>query len=200
MKNTFKTLRLWEAAALIALSAALCAGTWAQSRQSSISSELVRLHVVAVSDDASEQALKLQVRDAVLAYLSPMLEDTEGAQEAKAVIRENLEGIALAATGASEGREVKVTLARESFPTRQYEGFTLPAGEYDSLRVVLGEGLGHNWWCIVFPPVCVSAAEADRLQEVMAPEDLKIITEDEGYELRFKIVELWGELKNRLAE
>ena len=199
MKYNSKFLRLWEAAALIALSAALCAGTWAQGRQSSISAGLVRLHVVAVSDDEAEQALKLRVRDAVLAYLSPMLEETDGAEAAKALIEANLDQVAQAALSASEGREVSVTLGRERFPTRQYEGFTLPAGEYDSLRVVLGQGQGHNWWCIVFPPVCVSAAEASQLQDVMSREDLKLITEDEGYELRFKIVELWGELKNRLT-
>ena len=194
-----KRLKLWESAALIALSAALCAGAWAQGRQNSISAHLVRLHVVAVSDDEYEQALKLRVRDAVLEYISPALEGADDAEAAKAIIGEQLEGVAQAARSAAEGREVTVSLRRESFPTRQYEGFTLPAGEYDSLRVILGEGQGHNWWCIVFPPVCVSAAEADRLQEVMAPEDLKIITEDEGYELKFKIVELWGELKNHLT-
>ena len=125
MTNKSNKLRLWEAAALIALSAALCAGTWAQGRQSSISAGLVRLHVVAVSDDESEQALKLRVRDAVLEYLSPVLEKADGSEEAKALIAENLEGVAQAAASASEGREVIVTLARENFPTRQYEGFTL---------------------------------------------------------------------------
>lgn len=199
MTNNLDKLRLWEAAALIALSTALCAGTWAQGRQNSISAGLVRLHVVAVSDDENEQALKLRVRDAVLEYLSPMLENTDGSEAAKALIAENLDGVAQAAASASEGRAVTVSLSRENFPTRQYEGFTLPAGKYDSLRVVLGEGQGQNWWCIVFPPLCVSAAEADQLQAVMNQEDLKIITEEEGYELRFKIVELWGELKNRLT-
>ena len=199
MNSYAKKLKVWESAALIALSAALCAGAWAQGRQNSIRANLVRLHVVAVSDDDDEQALKLRVRDAVLAYLSPVLEEAEAAEDAKAIIGDHLEEVAQAARSASEGREVTVSLGCERFPTRRYEGFTLPAGEYDSLRVVLGEGQGHNWWCIVFPPVCVSAVQADRLQEVMNPEDLKIITEDEGYELKFKIVELWGELKNSLT-
>ena len=199
-KENSKKLRLWEAAALVALCVSLCAGTWAQGRQSGISGSLIRLHVVAVSDDEAEQALKLRVRDAVLDFLSPLLEDAAGPEEAKAIIGDNLRGVALAAQSAAQGRQVSVSLKRESFPTREYEGFTLPAGEYDSLRIVLGEGKGHNWWCVVFPPVCVSAVQTEELAAVMNEEDLKIVTESEGYELRFKLVELWGELVGALKK
>ena len=139
-KSKKKSLRAWEIAALMALSLTLCAGTWAQSRQQSISSALVRLHVIAVSDAAEEQEIKLEVRDAVLAYLTPVLEDAENQQQARQIITENLEGIAEAAGAAAQGRQVSVTLSRESYPTREYEGFTLPAGRYESLRVILGEG------------------------------------------------------------
>ena len=187
-------LKLWEAAALVALCLSLCAGTWAQARQSAISGSLIRLHVVAVSDDEAEQALKLEVRDAVLAYLTPRLEGTGDSAAARELISGELEGITKAAAAASEGREVTVTLGCESFPTRQYEGFTLPAGKYESLRVVLGAGRGNNWWCIVFPPLCLSAAEAEQVQSVMSEDDFALVTESEGYELRFRLVELWGEL------
>ena len=187
-------LKLWEAAALVALCLSLCAGTWAQARQSAISGSLIRLHVVAVSDDEAEQALKLEVRDAVLAYLAPRLEGTGDSAAARELISGELEGITKAAAAASEGREVTVTLGCESFPTRQYEGFTLPAGKYESLRVVLGAGRGHNWWCIVFPPLCLSAAEAEQVQSVMSEDDFALVSESEGYELRFRLVELWGEL------
>ncbi len=193
-----KRFHPWETAALLALCLVLCCGVWAQARQSAISAGLIRLHVVAVSDDEAEQALKLRVRDAVLARLSPLLEGAADVGEAEAILRENLAQVSQAAEAAAEGRAVRVSLEEERFPTRQYEGFVLPAGAYKSLRVVLGEGRGHNWWCIVFPPLCVSAAEADGLQEVMNQEDLKLITESEGYELRFKIVELWGELSSFL--
>ena len=193
-----RKFRLWESALLIALCASLCAGTWAQARQASIRAGLVRLHVVAVSDEEEEQAIKLRVRDAVLDYLSPLLEEADDAGEAKAIMEENLRGLALAAQSAAEGRPLSVSLRREGFPTRTYEGFSLPAGEYDSLRVVLGEGQGHNWWCVVFPPLCLTAAQAEQLQQVMNEDEVKLITEAEGYELRFKIVELWGELMQRL--
>ena len=194
MKDYSRKFRLWETAALVSLCVSLCAGTWAQARQSSISSNLVRLHVVAVSDSQEEQELKLRVRDAVLEYLSPLLEDVEDSAQAKQLITGQIDGIAQAAASASEGRKVTVSLDSESFPTREYEGFTLPAGRYDSLRVVLGEGEGHNWWCIVFPPLCLSAADADEVQSVMSEEDFALVTESDGYELRFRIVELWGEL------
>lgn len=199
MRRNGNRLKIWEISALIALCAALCAGTWAQARQSSISANLVRLHVIAVSDSEEEQALKLRVRDAVLAYLSPILKDAENSESAKGLIESNMDGIALAAESAAEGRAVTVSLGRERYPTRTYEGFSLPAGEYESLKVVLGEGKGRNWWCIVFPPLCLSAAQAEQVQSVMSQEDFGLITEDEGYALKFRIVELWGELTALLS-
>ena len=195
-KSKNKSLRAWEIAALMALSLALCAGTWAQTRQQTISSALVRLHVIADSDAAEEQAIKLEVRDAVLAYLTPVLEEAKNQQQARQIIRDNLEGIAQAAFSAAQGRQVSVTLSRESYPTREYEGFTLPAGRYESLRVILGQGQGKNWWCVVFPPLCLSAAESEKVQDVLNGEDLSIVTEEEGYVLRFRLVELWGEFLN----
>ena len=195
-KSKNKSLRAWEIAALMALSLALCAGTWAQTRQQTISSALVRLHVIADSDAAEEQEIKLEVRDAVLAYLTPALEEAESQQQARQIIRDNLEGIAQAAGSAARGRQVSVTLSRESYPTREYEGFTLPAGRYESLRVILGQGQGKNWWCVVFPPLCLSAAESEKVQDVLKGEDLSIVTEEEGYVLRFRLVELWGEFLN----
>jgi len=191
MDRHFKT---WETAALLALCVTLLMGTWAQGRQTAISGQLLRLHVIAVSDAPEEQALKLRVRDAVLDYLSPRLAETADREEARTLLAADLDGVRAAAETAAEGRSVQVSLGRERYPLRQYEGFTLPAGEYESLRVVLGEGTGHNWWCIVFPPLCLSAAEGEKLQSVMSREDYGIITEEEGYVLRFRLVELWGEL------
>lgn len=199
MRKNGNRFKIWEASALIALCMALCAGTWAQARQSSISGNLVRLHVVAVSDSEEEQALKLRVRDAVLEYLSPVLEEAEDSEEAKRLIEDSMDGIARAAQSAAEGRKITVSLGKERYPTRTYEGFSLPAGEYESLRVVLGEGKGHNWWCIVFPPLCLSAAQAEQVQSVMSQEDFELITEEEGYALKFRIVELWGELTAMLS-
>ena len=194
-----KQLKLWESALLMALCVTLLLGTWAQGRQASIRGGLVRLHVIAASDTEEEQALKLRVRDAVLRYLGPKLEGVSDRDAARERIASELDGIRAAAESAAEGRPVRVTLGRERYPLRRYEGFTLPAGEYESLRVVLGEGEGHNWWCIVFPPLCLSAVEGEKLQSVMSREDYGIITEEEGYLLRFRIVELWGEIMNCIA-
>ncbi len=191
-------LKTWELAALCALCVSLCVGTWAQGRQRDISSSLVRLHVIAASDETAEQELKLRVRDNVLEYLTPVLDKAESSEEAQRIINGELTSIKAAAEACAGGRSVSVTLGQEYYPTREYEGFTLPAGQYQSLRVILGEGKGHNWWCVVFPPLCVSAAEQNKALDAMSEPERGLITEADGYELRFRIVELWGELMELL--
>ena len=189
-----KVLKIWEKAMLLALSLSLCAGVWAQGRQESISSSLLRLHVLAHSDAAEEQSLKLEVRDAVLEYISPRLERAQTVAQAREIICTELDNIGLAAAEAARGRKVSVSLDRENYPTKAYEGFRLPAGNYESLRVVLGEGQGQNWWCIVFPPVCLSAVQSEPVAAVMNRDDYALVSSREGWELRFKTVEIWGEL------
>ena len=142
-------LYIWELSALITLCVCLLTGLWAQGRESSIARQLVRLHVLAVSDAPAEQAVKLRVRDAVLEVLSPRLLDAKSVDEAGTILEASLEDVRAAAEGAAEGRRVRVTLGEERYPTRDYAGFSLPAGRYRSLRVVLGEGEGRNWWCVV---------------------------------------------------
>ena len=193
-----KKLLVFEKALLIALSITLVAAAWAQKKQTEISSKLIRLHVLAVSDDAHEQEIKLRVRDAVTDYLAPVLEAAESSSDARKIIAENMEGIENAAKSASQGRSVTLTLSREYYPTREYEAFTLPAGEYESLRVILGEGQGHNWWCVVFPPLCLNLSDSEELREVMDGDEYGIITEQSGYVLRFRILELWGKLAEKL--
>ena len=193
-----KHLYIWELAALISLCVCLLTGLWAQGRQSRVADSLVRLHVLAVSDEPYEQAVKLRVRDAVLAFLTPKLSGIKNAEHADAVLASSLGEIRAAAETAAEGRAVCVSLSDERYPTRAYEGFALPAGSYHSLRVVLGEGKGHNWWCVVFPPVCLAAAQREAVRPVMRPEDYALITQEEGWQLKFRIVELWGELLESL--
>ncbi len=191
-----KHLYIWELAGLIALCAVLLSGLWAEGRQASIAGSLVRLHVLAVSDAPEEQAVKLRVRDAVLSALAPKLAGVQSADEAGEVLAGNLPLIQQAAEQAAKDRPVRVSLGEERYPTRDYAGFSLPAGRYRSLRVVLGEGQGHNWWCVVFPPVCLSAAEKEAMQPVMNPDDYALITREDGWEIRFRVVELWGKLFN----
>lgn len=192
-------LKKWELAFLMALCITLLSGLWANREQSQLADKLVRLHVIAVSDDETEQAVKLEVRDAVLEYLTPLLDSCEDSQSAEEVISENLSGIENAALSRSGGRDVTVTLGRENYPTRHYTDFSLPAGEYESLRVVLGEGEGHNWWCVVFPPLCLESALDDggSAETVLSDSDVALITgENSGYELKFRVLELWGELRD----
>ena len=113
---TKSRMRIWEMSLLLALCFSLCIGTWAQAKQAALSSELVRLHVIAVSDDEYEQALKLRVRDEVLAYISPKLDGVKSAQDAQKIISAELDGIKQAAETAAEGRSVLVTLSEEYYP------------------------------------------------------------------------------------
>lgn len=195
-----KSLRKWEIALLLALCFTLLAGTWAGAASSRVSEGLVRLHVIAASDDATEQAIKLDVRDAVLSYLEPKLDSAADIAGAEALIEANLEGIAAAAESAAQGREVNVTLGEEYYPTREYDTFSLPAGRYQSLRVTLGEGAGHNWWCVVFPPLCLTAAESEAAFEELDGETRAIISSDGGgVQFKFRLLELWGELMELLG-
>lgn len=195
-----RKLRPWELAMLLALCFTLLCGTWAQGRQQVLAGKLVRLHVIADSDEDAAQAVKLQVRDAVLAYLEPQLADVTDIDAAQDIIAANLNGIAQAARAVTTDT-VTVTLGPERYPTREYETFSLPAGEYTSLRVTLGAGEGHNWWCVIFPPLCVESALSDRAIETLSDDDVKLITEDDdGYVLRFRVLELWGKLTELLEK
>lgn len=187
-----RTLRIWETAALIALCIALCAGTWAQARQEGLSRELVRLHVLAHSDEEAEQQIKLRVRDAVLEYMEPRLARVSDRTEAQLLIRRSMEGIARAASAAAEGRRVQVSLGMENYPTRQYGDIALPAGEYRSLRVVLGDGAGENWWCVMFPPLCTQAAGEEAVLSALSSGDLALLERQGGYKLGFRSVEIWN--------
>ena len=131
-KNHFKA---WELALLCTLCLMLSLTVWAQGRMERITGSLIRLHVLAVDDSEQEQALKLRVRDAVLSFLGPQLEEASDRDEAGAILEASLPSLERAAAAAAEGRPVSVTLTRESYPTRRYGPFALPAGRYDSLRV-----------------------------------------------------------------
>ena len=194
-----RKFRPWETAALLSLCLTLLWGCWANARQRSIASGLVRLHVIAASDEAEEQALQLRVRDAVLAWLRPRLAEAGSAAEAEEILLRELPGIREAALAASEGRPVTVSLGPEDYPLRRYGGFSLPAGRYESLRVVLGDGKGHNWWCVIFPTLCLDAAETGALREQLPGEDYALVTGESGFRLRFRLVELWGELRLALG-
>jgi len=170
--------------------------------------DLVRLHVVASSDAPEAQNLKLQVRDAIVSSLEEAMADIRDPEAAKAYLRENLQKLqtianqVLSDAGCTD--QAVVTLQEEEFDTRHYDTFSLPAGIYDSLRIIIGPGDGHNWWCVVFPTLCVPVS-AEGFESVAAgagfSEELSAALEGkDGYEFRFYLLDLLGRLENILRE
>ena len=163
---------------------------------------VVRLHVLANSDTEEDQALKLIVRDSVLAAAAPYLEGCSTQAEAVEALTAHLSDLETAAaeTITAEGYDYPVTvlLGTEDYPTRTYEACAFPAGTYVSLRVLIGGGEGQNWWCCLFPPLCLSAATAKQdnedafIQVGLTKDQYGIITETgkTKYKVRFKILEV----------
>lgn len=173
-----------------------------------LSEDLLRLHVVAASDSEADQAVKLAVRDAVLEQVDKLTAGAETAEEAKAILNENRERLKNAAneTLMDQGFEYQaaVTLTREAFPVREYDTFSLPSGVYESVRVTIGPGEGQNWWCVVFPGLCVPAASGE-VEDVAAEAGLNdtlsgAIREEPEYEIRFFVLDLWGRIENYFFE
>ncbi len=191
-----KNLHLWEKAALCALCLTLLLACRVQGEREALAANVVRLHVIAASDAPEEQAQKLRVRDAVIGYLTPLLKGTEEKAEAEARLFDDLEGIARAAAAAADGRQVTVTLGPAHYTTRTGEGYALPAGRYESLRVILGEGEGHNWWGLHFPQLTLPAAEGEATEDALASDSAD--NAEEGSEIRFLLLEVWDALVNRL--
>lgn len=196
MNFSTSRLHIVEISAMLALCVALCFATWGENSSARLSSQLIRLHVIAQSDDATEQAIKLEVRDAVLAYTSPLLEGGD-ISHAYMTLYENLPQIEQVAISAAYGRDVSVSLTQEEYPTRYYDTFALPTGEYSSLQVKIGDALGQNWWCVVFPPLCTDTSLAT---QVFANGEITTISsENDDYILRFRAMELWGTLKAKIV-
>ena len=208
MKTTAKAgnrLKIWEIALLLGVAVCLLSGAKALHTQDELADKVVRLHVLANSDSEEDQALKLQVRDAVLDRAEDLLAQSSSRAEAEGKLRGQLlefERLAEAVVReAGYDYEVTAELTDTEFPTREYEGFTLPAGEYLALRILIGEAAGRNWWCVVFPPLC-TAATADVPASAMAAgfteDEVRLITEeDQGYVLKFKAVEFWETLREK---
>lgn len=175
---------------------------------------LIRFHVIANSDSEKDQALKLKVRDAVIDYLKPKLENSMSIEESERIIKgeyDNLEKISKnIISDNGYNYNVEVGLQYSNFPAKQYSSVVLPSGKYKALKVVIGEGKGKNWWCVMFPPLCFVDEESGvidektdkKLQEVLTPEEYDLImaknkTEVEDLKFKFKIIEvLQGVLKS----
>lgn len=204
MKQT-RTTRAILSASILILIASVITAFLPVSGEEAIYRDVIRLHVLAESDSAEDQATKLRVRDAVLDTVSALTESAADFDDAYAMLSASVPDIEAAA--AARAREcgtdaaVTVEFGREVYPVRYYEGYALPAGEYMSMRVVIGEGAGHNWWCVLFPPMCrttavdTSSDEEKFFAAGFTPEEYRIIKKESPpkYRVRFKVLELLSE-------
>lgn len=185
--------------------AVACSFSGFGSECEAISRSVLRMHIIANSDGSDDQELKLYVRDRLLEVSPKVFEGCGTESEAEAAARENTE--LLQATAEAAIREygaeypVSVTVGDAWFKNREYDGFTLPAGTYKAVRVVIGKGEGHNWWCVMFPAVCLPAVlDGDHdISSVLDGTQTEIVKNSDKYVAKFKAVEIYEQLKNRIS-
>ena len=169
--------------------------------ESEIYDSVIRLHVIANSDSDEDQALKLKVRDALLIKSKELFAGCDTRETAIEKISENIPFLEEEARSVIEAEgytyPVSVELGEETYPTKNYEDFCFPSGRYMSLKIMIGEGSGQNWWCVLFPPMCLSAASATSAEDAFISVGLNkdqygIITETETttYNIRFRLLEV----------
>lgn len=169
-----------------------------------ISDNVLRLHILANSDSEDDQALKLKVRDAVLDAGENVFSGAENVQDAeKKIIADSDEILKVAqkvieAEGYDYGVSLEIT--DDVFPTRTYGNITLPSGEYRAVRLVIGEGEGHNWWCVMFPALCLPGAGETSLDAVLTEDEIELVESDPGIDVRFKIAEVFENIRVKAKE
>lgn len=164
----------------------------------------LRLHVIANSNSQEDQALKLKVRDAVLESGTEIFGKSATKEDAEKIIEDNISALENAAekTVAENGYDynIKIEVGKSYFPTKTYDNFTLPAGQYDAVRVIIGSGSGKNWWCVMFPTLCLPCAkESVKPEDILNSDELKLVTSNPKYEIRFWLVEKYQEMKQKLG-
>ena len=170
-----------------------------------IRSDVLRLHVIANSDSNVDQNLKIRLRDFLLEEGKSIFDGSVNVENAVKKIEPQIHALEKSAKefirASGFDYDVKISLSREYFTTRTYETVTLPAGKYLALRVVIGSGEGHNWWCVMFPPMCVPAADKkDEIENIFTEDEIKLVESSPKYEIRFKVVEICEGLKESLNE
>lgn len=198
MKKTIKRIEI-----SILISLVLCSVlniTSFSNQCDGIRDKMLRMHVIANSDSIEDQNLKLKVRDAVLLKGKEIFDGSVTADDAVEKIKPyipELEKTALSVIK-NEGYnyDVKITVQKDFFKTRTYDNaVTLPAGYYTAVKVIIGEGKGQNWWCVMFPPMCLPAANAEcEIDDVLNTEEKNIVTNGQKYKIKFKIIEICEEL------
>lgn len=203
-ENTKKRIIKLEASVLAALLICCVLNISSFSEEcSNIREKMLRMHVIANSDSEADQALKLKVRDAVLAEGREIFDGSVTADDAKAKILPQTQRLRNAALRVIENEgfeyDVKITVEKEYFNTRTYDNsVTLPAGYYTAVKVIIGEGKGHNWWCVMFPPMCLPAATKEcELSDVLEKSETEIVEGGSKYKLKFKIVEIYEKISEK---
>ena len=194
LRNTKRWIKAVSGALVICLTLSVCQlhGTCESVRE-----DVVRLHILANSDSAEDQALKLKVRDAILEASADWQEVAATPEEALALAKARLPHIQAVAQEvmAAEGYTypVRAEVCRMYFTTRQYDPVTLPAGQYDAVRISIGEAEGQNWWCVMYPPLCVGAAtNRKKATALWSDNQKKLVQGDSRYAVKFKVVE-WAQ-------
>lgn len=194
-------LKLIEIALFIALFLSVISCLSFEKDCDGIREKVLRLHVIANSDTREDQSLKLKVRDRILSESENIFSFSDNLDDAERNIEESLSTLKQCAenvvTEEGYSYNVRVSFEPSYFPTRTYENVTLPAGNYKSLKVIIGEGEGKNWWCVLFPPMCLPAVmkEEDVLSAVLSEDELSLVSAKPKYEIRFWIVEKIQEFK-----
>jgi len=170
-----------------------------------IPNHVLRLHILANSDSTEDQALKLKVRDRILAESANLLDHITNKTDAQNAVKAAIPQLKAAAADEIKKQgysyPVNVEMAHMYFTTREYETVTLPAGDYDSLRVTIGSAAGHNWWCVIFPPMCLPAAEEPKeLSDVLNANQLNIVEGKGGFEVKFITLEWYEKIKSYLEK
>jgi stage II sporulation protein R len=204
-------MKIWEKSVCLALILSILASfTTLSAECSGIQSRVLRLHVLANSDSQSDQAIKLKVRDRILTESTGMLDGVKTRDEAEQRVASHLPEIQKTAEdelrSLGSSNSVHAELTNMYFSTRQYGNITLPAGKYDALRITIGSGKGHNWWCVLFPALCLPAAEApSRLEDVLSSSEMQLVqgknnnNNGVNYEVKFRSVELFEEFRDWLS-
>lgn len=184
-------------AAVIGILLAIVCGNYAEfsTRLQGLHENVLRLHILANSDSQEDQDLKLLVRDALLSHSEQLFAGCDTLEEMKQRAWEERETIRLIAQSVLEDNGCKdtvtVQLAQMEFDTREYEEITMPGGEYEALRILIGSGEGHNWWCVMYPPLCLPAVSAEGFFDEPTAD---LLEHPEQYEVKLKCVELWESL------
>lgn len=165
----------------------------------SIRDKMLRMHVIANSDSAEDQKLKLKVRDAVLLKGKEIFDGSITADDAEKKIKPHIDDLEKTALSVIKNEgfdyDVNIIVQKDYFKTRTYDNsVTLPAGYYTAVKVVIGEGNGKNWWCVMFPPMCLPAANAEcKIDDVLNSDENNIVSNGNKYKIKFKIIEICEE-------